>query len=136
LSKFAASVLLVSPLAAPSTKCNSLGKTGIPCLVLYLFSNALLKIRGVFASLNGVSLARRRTEPEAYRLPKPDAVWTPGGAWYPADWNPVPCPFSFAKLRRMPFQLLQFCRQAFICSATHLIEHGASVDACLSICEC
>ena len=53
LSKFAASMLLVSPVAAPSTKCNSSGKTGIPCLVLYLVSNALLNIRGVFASLNG-----------------------------------------------------------------------------------
>ena len=43
----------------------------------------------------GVAPARRHTEPEPYRLSNLDAVSTPGGAWYPAGWNPVPCPFHF-----------------------------------------
>ena len=47
LSKYAALMLLVSPLVAPSTKFNSSGRTGIPCLTLYLRGSWPYQVPGV-----------------------------------------------------------------------------------------
>ena len=79
LSKFAASMLLVSPLVAPSTKCNSSGKTGIPCLVPYLFSHALL---------NGRHCDQRSTHVRSLGPLRYIYTVLHRKRWAPQRWNP------------------------------------------------